>query len=233
MKVIFGAVYRRRNDDSINDQHYYYYIPVARHKVGETIKYKMVDTYMVNNPCWGKVDYEKKLWYLEQANCGETSYQIFGGHFNYYYQNYYAIQSLELDDNDWEMVADLHEYRMISDDEAREYLPEDLTMYLPLWNEDCYRWNSGAVGSCFVKKDAKKDGWRVYSKSLNDNGFSFKSYFYLNKLEQTCKDVLANMKLGYGKKKEIRMTLKKIRKYIKLSKEYDKFCKSLAESEGK
>jgi len=106
MKIIFGAVYRRQNSDNRNDQHYHYYIPVA-YKKDEVTRYKMVDTYMVRNPCWGNTNYEKKLWYLEQANCGETSWQIFFGHHNYYYQNYYNIDSLELNDTDWEMVADV------------------------------------------------------------------------------------------------------------------------------
>lgn len=227
MNIIFGGIYRRRKDDNRNDQHYYYYIPVAYTTKDGVTKYKMVDTYMVRNPCWGKATFEQKIWYLEQANCGETSAQIFFGSAEYYYQNYYTIDSLELNDNDWELVADLHDYKMISDDEAREYMDEDLLKYLPLWNEDHYRWGSGAVGSCFVKKDANKDGWKIYSKASNDYVFSFKSTYYLDLLEQTCKDVLANMKLGYGKKTEIRKTLKKIKKYRKLAKEYDEFCRNL------
>jgi hypothetical protein len=230
IKIIFGAVYRRRGGDSGNDQHYHYYIPVA-YKKDETTKYRMVDTYMVQNPCWGNTDYAKKLWYLEQANCGETSWQIFAGHREYYYQNYYDIGSLELDDAYWEMIGDLHEYRIISDGEAEEYTQEDLLKYLPLWNEDFYRWGSGLVGSCFVKKDAKKDGWLIYDKSLRYNNFGFTSSYRLNDLEKTCKDVLGNMKLGYGKKKKIKTMLKKIRKYRKLSREYDEFCKNLKESE--
>lgn len=224
--MIFGAVYRRKISDTVNDQHYYYYIPVAC-KINEAVKYGMVDTYMVRNPCWGQVGYAKKIWYLEQANCGETAYSIFTGSHDYYYKNYYNIGSLELDETVWEMVADLHEYRIISENEAREYLSGDLAMYIPLWNEDCYRWHSEEVGSCFVRKDVRKDGWKVYSKCLYDNYFDFKDNGRLNFLEENCKNVLANMKLGYGKKKEIRKTLSKIRKYRQLSKEYDKFCENL------
>jgi len=226
MKAIFGAIYRRLND-SRNEQHYYLYIPVAYVKDGTT-RYKMVDTYEIPNPCWADESYEKKLWYLEQANCGETSAKIFYGPNDYYYQNYYELNSLELDDSVWKLVADLHDYRMIRDDEAREYLPEDLVMYLPLWLGDSYRWGTGGkVGRCFVKNNAQKDGWKIYIKSLADNDFHFTPDWRLKNLKETCKNVLANMKLGYGKKKEIKNTLKKLNKFSRLSKEYDNFCKNL------
>lgn len=227
MKVIFGAVYRRKTNDSHNDQHYYCYIPVAYKTEDGVIKYKMVDTYMIRNTCWADTSYDKKIWFLEQANCGETSSKIYYDHRNYYYQNYYTIDSLELNEDEWELIADLHDYRIISDDETRNYLQEDLVKYLPLWNEDNYRWGSGRVGSCFVKKNAKKDGWKVYLKSSDDNYFGFDTEWRLESLEKTCKEVLANMELARGHKTEIKRTLKKIRKYRELSKEYDKFCKEL------
>lgn len=227
MKAIFGAVYRKMHDTN-NDQHYYVYIPVAYKTEDGVIKYKMVDTYVIDKPYYDKADYEKKIWFLEQANCGETSYKIYHSHRNYYYQNYYAIASLELNEDEWELIADLHDYKIVSDNEAIEFLNEDLVKYLPLWNEDHYRWDSSRVGSCFVKKNAEKDGWSVYLKSSNVNDFGFAGEWRLEPLEKTCKEVLANMKLARGKKAEIQRTLKKIRKYRKLSKEYDKFCKELS-----
>ena len=231
MKVIFGAVYRKIQDTN-NDQHYHRYIPVAYKTEDGVIKYKMVDTYVIDKTYYGKVDYEKKIWYLEQANCGETSYRIYHSHHNYYYQNYYCIDSLELNEDEWELIADLHDYRIVGDDETRNYLQEDLVEYLPLWNEDNYRWGSGLVGSCFVKKSAMKDGWKVYQKSLIDNDFGFATEWKLEPLEKTCKEVLVNMKLARGHKAEIKRTLKKIRKYRELSKEYNKFCKALDNGKG-
>lgn len=230
MKAIFGAVYRKTYNNR-NDQHYYYYIPVAIKENDGTIKYRMVDTYMIPRPSFMstlETEYDRKIWFLEQANCGEKSWEMFHGSSGYYYKNHYDIPSLELDENDWELIADLHDYRIISDDETREYLDEDLVKYLPLWWEDNYRWGSGRVGSCFVKKNAKKDGWSVYLKSSNDNYFGFDTEWRLESLEKTCKEVLANMKLARGRKAEIKRTLKKIRKYRKLSKEYDEFCKELS-----
>lgn len=230
MKAIFGAVYRKIHDTN-NDQHYHRYIPVAIKENDGIIKYRMVDTYMISSPLFMstlETEYDRKIWFLEQANCGETSWGIFYGPSGYYYKNYYIISSLELDENEWELIADLHDYRLISDDETREYLYEDLLKYLPLWNEDSYRWNSGVVGSCFVKKNAEKDGWKVYLKSSDYYDFGFATEWRLEPLEKTCKEVLANMKLARGHKAEIQRTLKKIRKYRKLSKEYNKFCKELS-----
>lgn len=232
-KMIFGAVYRRKHYDRPNDQHYHIYIPVAYKDKNGIVLYRMVDTYEVKRPSSkvGETEYDTKIKFLEQAYLGESSWNIFYGPSDYYYQNYYNIGSDELNDNDWELIADLHHYKIVSDDEAREYSEDDTLTYIPLWNEDRCRWGSGMVGSCFVKNGAQKDGWRIYNKALDDYPFGFASDYRLDKVEQTCENVLDNMKLGYGKKKVVRNTLKKIKKYKKLSKEYDAFCKSLVKEE--
>ena len=226
MKMMFGGVYKRKWDDTHNDQHYYIYIPVIYKNDKGISYYRMVDTRVINNPCWGKIDMEKRLWYLEQANCGETSHKIFFNVYDYYYQNYYTLSSDELDEKEWELLADLHDYRLIDDNEVYDYLEEDKIMYIPLWNEDCYRWGSGCVGHHYVKKTAKKDGYSVYLNALSNYSFGFKDW-KAKTLEETCKNVLQNMALGYGKKKEIKNMLKKIKKYLQLSNEYDQFCKKL------
>lgn len=228
-KMIFGAVYRRKYNDKPNDQHYHIYIPVARKNKDGVIQYRMVDTYEVKQPSSkvGETEYDTKIRFLEQGCLGESSWNIFYGPSGYYYQNYYNIGSDELNDSEWELIADLHHYKIVSDDEAEEYLKEDTLNYIPLWNEDHYRWSSGMVGRCFVKNGAQKDGCHIYNKALNEHPFGFASDYRLDKVEQTCKNVLDNMKLGYGKKKAIRITLKRIKKYKKLSKDYDAFCKSL------
>ena len=226
MKIIFGGVYKRKRFDTRNEQHYYIYIPVAYKLQDGSIRYRMVDTHVINNPCWGKANMEKRIWYLEQANCGETSYRIYYGPSNYYYQNYYNLSSDELDENDWELLGDLHNYELVGDSGVHEYLKEDKLTYIPLWQEDNFRWGSGCVGCHYVKKDAKKDGYLVYRNALSNYSFGF-SDWQAKELGEICKNVLQNMALGYGKKKEIKNMLKKIRKYIKLSKEYDIFCQNL------
>lgn len=230
MKMIFGGIYERKNAhyDYLNDQRYNYYIPVAlKDKESGKIQYKMVDTYMINRPNIDGKDMEQRLWYLEQANCGETSWRIFYGHQDYFYQNIVRLSSDELDENDWKLIADLHDYELISDDASRDYLEQDLLEYLPLWNEDCYRWNSGGVGRIYKRKGAKKDGWRVYSHASYKYDFKMASDWVLNELETVCKDVLQNMTLARGKKKIIKNEIKKIRKYRSLSKEYREYCNNL------
>ena len=226
MKMVFGGVYRRLRL-TFNDQAYGIYIPVIWKDKEGGIHYRMVDTHMIQNPCWVDKSMSKRLWYLEQANMGETSWMIYMGCNNYYYRNVVDLTSDELSENEWELRGDLHDYKMVNDDEANEYLDEDLIERCPLWAEDYYRWGSGSVGPNFVRKDAKKDGYKYYSNALSNYGFGFDSDYRLNELERKCKEALTTMTLGYGKKKEIRNTLKKIRKYRKLSKEYDNFCKEL------
>lgn len=230
MKIFFGGVYKRKCCDTHNDQRYYIYIPVIYQDTNGVTHYRMVNTKVIDKPCWGKINMEKRLWYLEQANRGTTSYKIFhdvSGHVSgYYYQNYYNLSSDELDEKEWELLADLHDYKTVDDREVYDYLEKDKIMYIPLWHEDCYRWDDGCVGHHYVKKDAKKDGYSVYRNALSNYSFGFDGYG-AKRLEETCKDVLQNMTLGYGKKKEIKNMLKKIKKYLQLSREYDQFCKKL------
>ena len=226
MKMIFGGVYERKGHDTYNDQHYYIYIPVAYKDKDGIIHYRMVDTYEAEKLYGTAKTMEDRVKHLEQANCGESSWGIYHGPSNYYYQNYYNLPSDELDEKEWELLADLHDYKPVDDREVYDYLEEDKIMYVPLWQEDHYRWNGGGVGLHYVKKDAKKDGYSVYRNALSNYSFDFDDW-RAKTLEETCKDVLQNMALGYGKKKEIKNMLKKIKKYLQLSNEYDQFCKKL------
>lgn len=230
MKVIFGGIYRNKKNYIYcdgNDQHYGYWIPAAAKDKDGSISYKMVDTYMVDNPCWGKVGMDKRLWYLEQANCGETSWQIYNGHKNYYYQNVVFLKSDELNENEWELIADLHDYEAIDDEASRDYHPNDLLKYVPLWNEDCYRWDWNGVGKIYVRKGARKDGWQVYNHAIDNIPLRVTYSGDLNELEKICNDVLDNMILARGQKKQVKNMIKKIKKYRKLMKEYESFCKEL------
>ena len=225
MKMLFGGIYTRKNETHYNDQSYGIYIPVI-YKEGEKLRYRMVDTHMVENPCWGSDDMTKRIWYLEQADCGETSWKIFFGPSNYYYKNFFELESDELKDSEWELVADLHDYRIVDDIEVYDYLDEDVLIHMPLWDEDFYRWHSRGVGRNYVKKYAKKDGYKVFRNGLSNNSFGFSDYT-ARKMKDICEDVLKNMKVGYGKKKEIRDTIKRAKKYLQLSDEYYRFCASL------
>lgn len=232
MKMIFGGIYRRKKGtfSFLNKQRYDYYIPVAyREKEDAPIQYKMTDTYMVPNPYLGdNATIEKRLWFLEQANCGETSGKIFWGHGEYFYQNIVVLSSDELDEDEWELVADLHEYSIISDEDAKDYSEKDLLKYVPLWNEDSYRWHSYGVGKIYLRKGAKKDGLKRYYHSLEQHSLTMNPLWDLDCLEKDCKDILKNMELPRGGKAEIKITLKKVRKYRKLAKEYKNFCDELA-----
>jgi len=229
MKMIFGAVYYRLNykTDSLNNQQYGYYIPVMHVDKDGNKRYRMVDTYMIENTCWSDKSMAKRLWFLEQANGGETSSRIFYGCSNYYYRNVKDLPSDELDESEWELIGDLHNYNLVDDEEAREYLDDDVIRCCPLWNEDTYRWHFGGVGPNFVKKDAKKDGYLVYHNALDKYHFGFASDYYLNELEKICRDVLQNMALPRGSKTEIRKKIREIKKYRKLSKEFNEFYKEL------
>lgn len=227
MKMIFGGIYRKKYGRIYNDQQYGFYVPVAYKDKDDNIKYRMVDTYMIPNPCWGKINMEKRIWFLEQANCGETSWKIFFGPDNYYYKNYENIGSDELNEETWELVADLHDFTSISDEDARDYNEKDLTPLIPLWNEDSFRWNNGASGKRYVRKSAKKDGVNAYWHILGNQRSLFKSKWELNDFEEGLKNILNHMSLPYGFKKKVKNELKKIKKYRQLAKEYDEFCEKL------
>lgn len=229
--MIFGGIYRRKKAtfSLLNTQRYDYYIPVAyRKKEGAPIQYKMTDTYMVPNPYLGNdITIEKRLWFLEQANCGETSSKIFFGHGEYFYQNIVVLPSDELDEDEWELVADLHEYSIIGDEDTKDYCGKDLLKHVPLWNEDTYRWSGGGVGKNYLRKGAKKDGLKCYYHSLERHNLTMNPLWDLDCLEKDCKNILKNMELPRGGKTEIKITLKKVKKYRKLAEEYKNFCDEL------
>lgn len=233
MKIIFGGIYKRKHESHAygDDQWYGYYIPVAI-KHGDKTLYKMVDTYTVKrtNISLRGTDMESRLWLLEQANCGETSYGIFYGHNDFYYQNFVELGSDNLDENEWELVADLHDYELVSDNESSHYLKQDLLECVPLWFEDSYRAGSGfsyVVGRTYVKKGAKKNGWLVYRHALYEYPFEFTSGWRLDELEKVCTQVLQTMSLKRGCKKPIKNTLKEIKMYRKLVKEWNDYCVNL------
>ena len=113
MKMLFGGVYKRKYPTSWNDQQYGYYVPcIYEDKEGKT-RYRMVDTYMIGNLCWRSTDstkeMEKRIEFLEGANKGESAWRIFFGCRDYYYQNIVNLYSDELNEDEWELIADLIE----------------------------------------------------------------------------------------------------------------------------
>lgn len=232
MKMLFGGVYKRKGNYFWNEQMYGIYIPVIYIDKNGVKHYRMVDTYEVEKyfssvPAELKSDTEKAIWRLEQANCGETSWHIYTGPSNYYYKNCVDLINDELDENNWELIANLHDYIKINPIDAEEYSDEDLIEHIALFNEDGYSWNYGARYNCtYVKKDAVKNGWRMFQKAKNDHYLDFLSDWDIEKLINKCKECLT-MKLKYGQKSAIKRHIKKTKKYLKLKEEFDQFCKEL------
>ena len=141
-------------------------------------------------------------------------------------KNIVNLSSDELSENTWELIADLHDYVIVGDDDSHDYAPEDVLRYLPLWNEDSFRWDTGLCGRMYLKKDAKKDGSHVYAHAKCDCSFGFASYSAMRFIN-TCKDVLENMTVPRGMKKDIKLHIKEARKYLKLEREFNKFRKEL------
>lgn len=230
MKIKFGCVYKKLND-SFNDQHYYIYVPVIWKDKEEKLHYRMVDTYEIGNPYETK-SMEERIKFLEQANQGETSWKIYHNCYDYYYTNYYELTSDELNDNEWKLICDLHDYKRISANDTNEYREEDVVRRLPLWNEDGYDWNYGEGYHCnYVRKDAKKDGTCVYINAMYSCNFEFTSDWKLDDFEKTCKECL-KMTLDRGYKTKIKKKLKEIKKYKELKKEFKDFQNKLFKKEG-
>ena len=169
--VIFGAIYtadpkslskwEHVNRDYPWDQRYEYWIPaVANGNI------YMVNTYQIENVPHGvtQESFEKIADIFAGAGDGGSS--IVHSSSGYYYQSRTKLSEENV--GLFEFVADLRDYKVISEREANDYLEEDILENVRLYHEHAYPY-----GITLVKKNAVKNVskqitaiiWEVMNKS--------------------------------------------------------------------
>lgn len=169
-KLIFGGIYKattvvpNRYRDSSNDQKYGYFVPVCVEN-NDVKKYYMIDTYEIDSSySYGKekTRYDNIVEKFVSMADSKIGYSVYHkAIFDYYYNN--TVEVTESNIETFELIADLRNYKPISDREAENYLEEDVLRCVKLWWECKYPY-----GYNLVRKNAKEDISRKIDAKIHD-----------------------------------------------------------------
>lgn len=155
-EIIFGAVYTEnkalrfylpRYYESLNDQKYHYWLPVRVVKEGVDDVY-MVDTYQFKVRCEDQRTWRSIISYLKSlGEPKDNRWEMYKNN-SYYYTAIVKLDNCSIEAFD--LVANLEDYKVVSDDEYRYYEKEDKVYGVKLWN-----YHNSGKGINIVKNDAK------------------------------------------------------------------------------
>lgn len=249
-KIIFGGIYKCKNrfpcekyGDHLNDQKYYIWVPIyykytnSNDEVHEG--YGMIDTYQIDYDISyandKNIDYTNmtKLEIIT-ANLTELSKPEKGNWarrktFDYYYKAFCELTDYNF--NDFELVADLKEYKQTSNPEY--YNKEDTITNLKLYREHAYPY-----GIDILKKSAEVNYKYKISNKIYENrsGYGFKipdslNDGYINELLILEKEAIE--KNQEYDKKQLDIFIEENKFLAKQREEYNNFMKDLEKvSEG-
>ena len=169
-KLVFGGIYKAttvipsRYRDSLNDQKYGFFVPVCIESNGVK-RYYMIDTYEIDSSySYGneQTRYDtivNKFINMKNPKVGYNVYHY--AVFNYYYNNTVEVTTSNIDT--FKLIADLREYRPISNRDAENYLEKDVLRNVMLWWECKY-----PSGYTLVRKEAKENFSRKIDAKIHD-----------------------------------------------------------------
>lgn len=169
-KLIFGGIYEAttvvpdRYRDSLNVQKYGCFVPVCIENDGVK-RYYMIDTYEIDSSySYGEErsrynNIVNNLVSMKNPEIGKWAYH--NAVYKHYYNNTVEINISNI--NTFKLIADLREYKPVSNRESENYLEEDVLRYVKLWCECKYPY-----GYTLVRKDAKEDISRKIDAKIND-----------------------------------------------------------------
>ena len=220
----------------MNDQKYGIWIPLCYYTKNEkeevVIKYGMMDTYQV--PCgilFSSKKYKEEIeklnkfdslvFKLTKLQDSDNGRYVRSKAFDYYYSAFVELDNYNF--KDFELIADLHDYKITYDAESKNYKEEDILRNIRLYYEHAYPY-----GIDLLRKDAKID----YEKKLNNivreiyqdikEPKSVNEY-YINNLKKIEQEVIENnFNYDIGKVEKI---IKLNEFILKLEKEYNDYLK--------
>lgn len=151
-KIIFGGVYTVNRDDlkkycsnqirGLNDQHYGLWVPAASIVDNEEVYY-MIDTYQINrirfeyqHSCDTDIVYQGLIEGLEELKDPEKGKHAVNYAYNYFYTAIIKVTNENI--NIFKLNFDLHDFEIISEEDARYYNDEDIRRRVRLYNEHKY-----------------------------------------------------------------------------------------------
>ena len=159
--IMPGDVYKYRCD---NNQGYGYMIPVKT-----STGWDFIDTYHLDIP-WtnkGEIAVDASIRRINELGRGEHDGFVRQRVSNFYNKNVlYDAQEVP---SDLRFAFNLNDYEPLPHRECSDYDADDTIMFVPLYREQNFNWNSGiALGLCFVKKGAKKNQANEFRNLLNE-----------------------------------------------------------------
>lgn len=160
-RIAPGDVYKYRCD---NSQGYGYVIPVKT-----STGWDFIDTYHLDRP-WaesGEIAVDASIRRIIEFGHGEHDGFVSKRAFFFCNQNvWYDAQEVP---SDLRFVFNLNDYEPLPHRECSDYDANDTIMFVPLYREQNFDWNSGITrGLCFVRKGAEKDQANEFRNLLNE-----------------------------------------------------------------
>lgn len=178
-----GDVYEYKCD---NNQGYGYMIPVKT-----SAGWDFIDTYHIDRPYTekGENTVDASIRQIIEFGHGEHDGFVSKKAFFYCYQNVlYHVQEVP---SDLRFVFNLNDYEPLPHRECSDYDVDDTIMFVPLYREQNFDWDSGiTLGLCFVRKGAKKSQANEFRNLLNEANNSItepqaeKASFLLGEIEK-------------------------------------------------
>lgn len=147
-----------------NDQGYGYMIPVKTSK-----GWDFIDTYHLGIP-WrkdGESDDDASIRRIIELGHGKHDRYVRNATSSFYHCNAH-FNNTEVPYG-LRFVFNLGDYSVVSNRECEDYDSSDVVVFVPLYREQHFHWDSGRTrGLCFVKKDAKKTPVNEFKSLLAD-----------------------------------------------------------------
>lgn len=188
-QIIFGGIYRSKDinrtwshashaDLRLNNQRYNLWIPI-KFSGNDCVKpgIYMIDTYQA--PYFNTKHYAFEKLVENMISYGENGDSAYYNCGNYYYNSRVRLTDEVFEE--FELIADLREWREIPLSETYQYADVDVLHYIKLYHEHQY-----PDGICLIKKDAQVNRW--------------------NQVEDWCNTVLDNIcrpSIGYSASRAI------------------------------
>lgn len=169
-----------------NDQGYGYMVPVKTSN-----GWDFIDTYQLDIP-WrkpGETKDDASIRRIIELGCGEHDGYVSRATSSFYYRNA-RFGKVEAPD-DLLLAFNLSDYDVVSRRECDDYDGGDVIMFVPLYFEQHYDWNSGrTLGLCLVRKDAEKSLTNEFRSLLAEasssivNPYAETAAYLLSKVEE-------------------------------------------------
>jgi hypothetical protein len=237
-EIIFGGIYKHNDNlknylpkyfNSLNDQRQGFWFPIRVFKEDGSTAIYMVDTYQFDMPYEYQKDYSKMIEFLKSLGIDrKDNIRYANNPFSYYYSA--RVEITEKSIEAFDLLANLEDYIIIREEEARYYNTEDIIYHVSLWNYH----NSGR-GIILKRKNAKVNYELKIDNLINDAlhksiyrvGINTINSYYVEKVLECVRE--ANETNSYYNNNKV-VYLLTMQKYLnKVSANYERYEKKIRE----